>query len=193
MFVFSEVGRPWVMSFHERPVLSTLFQQMWTSFRLIYQKISQPGSSNICWSIYHRNQMKEAKEIQQRCHQRSGLSQQHKWKDPRFLVIACISYYTHLKMGDEITYLLPNFNGAKISNFTPHFTGMWLLIHAGVKANPCARGPVYVYLVQGAPVIWKSSGWFQDVCYTVVFHRGEAMYISLIGFQWTSTAIKSFQ
>ena len=96
-------------------------------------------------------------------------------------------------MGGEITYLLPNFNGAKISNFTPHFTGMWLLIHAGVKANPCARGPVYVYLVQGALVIPKSSGWFQDVCYTAVFHMGEAMYISLIGFQWTSTAIKSFQ
>ena len=46
---------------------------------------------------------------------------------------------------DALTFPFPNFNGATvevwewISNFIPHFPGqgMWLLIHAGIKVNPC--------------------------------------------------------
>ena len=46
-------------------------------------------------------------------------------------------------MWDEITYPFLNFNGVTvevkelISNSIPHFTGVWLLIHAGIKVNTC--------------------------------------------------------
>ena len=44
-------------------------------------------------------------------------------------------------MWDEITYPFSNFNGDTvevcewISNFTPHFIGLWLLIHARVRVG----------------------------------------------------------
>ena len=56
---------------------------------------------------------------------------------------AWISNYIHHKMWDEITYPFLNFNGATVevwewmNNFIPHFSGMWLLIHSGIKAKPC--------------------------------------------------------
>ena len=56
---------------------------------------------------------------------------------------AWISYYIHYKLCDELTYLPPNFNGAIvevwewISKFIPHVAGMWLLIHAWIKACLC--------------------------------------------------------
>ena len=43
-------------------------------------------------------------------------------------------------MWDEIMYLFQNFNGAVwegISNFIHTWLEMWLLIHAGIKVNPC--------------------------------------------------------
>ena len=59
------------------------------------------------------------------------------------LIPACINNYMNYKVWDEITYSFPIFNGTTveawewISNFIPHLLGMWLLIHAGVKANLC--------------------------------------------------------
>ena len=56
---------------------------------------------------------------------------------------AWISNYFHYKVWDKITYPFLNFNGATvevkewISNFILHFTGVWLLIHAGIKVKPC--------------------------------------------------------
>ena len=56
---------------------------------------------------------------------------------------AWISNYIHYKMWEEITYPFPDFNGATvevwewINNFIPHFPGMWLLIHGGIKGKPC--------------------------------------------------------
>ena len=48
----------------------------------------------------------------------------------------------------EITHPFPNFNGAAIevwgwiSNFIPYLNGVWLLIHPGIKVNPCyQKGP----------------------------------------------------
>ena len=44
-------------------------------------------------------------------------------------------------MWDEINYPFSKFKGSTIevwewiSNFIPYFTGMWLLIHAGIKVN----------------------------------------------------------
>ena len=32
-----------------------------------------------------------------------------------------------------------------ISDFTPHFTGMWILIHARSKAHACKRGPLWTW------------------------------------------------
>ena len=46
-----------------------------------------------------------------------------------------LSYYTHFKMWDEITYPFPNFNGC-ISNFNPRSTILWLLILVGIKVSP---------------------------------------------------------
>ena len=49
----------------------------------------------------------------------------------------------YYEVWDVITYPFPNFNGCTveawewISNFTTLFTGMWLVIHAGIKVNPC--------------------------------------------------------
>ena len=54
-----------------------------------------------------------------------------------------ISDSIHCDVWDEITYPFANFNGCTfevrqwISNFITHFMGMWLLIHAGIKVNPC--------------------------------------------------------
>ena len=68
------------------------------------------------------------------------------------LIQTWISNYNHYKLWDEISYPFPNFNGVTvevwewISNFididismTCNFIllGMWLLIHAGFKVNPC--------------------------------------------------------
>ena len=53
-----------------------------------------------------------------------------------------ISNCTYYKMWDEITHSFPNFNGATVDvwewkdDFIPHFTGLWLLIHIGIKVNP---------------------------------------------------------
>ena len=59
------------------------------------------------------------------------------------LIPAWISDYVHYKVWDAITYLFPNFNSATvevwawISNFSHTVLDMWLLIHAGIKVNPC--------------------------------------------------------
>ena len=52
-----------------------------------------------------------------------------------------MSNYIHYKVWDEITYPLPNFNGATISlrmdiKFDPT-QYKELLIHAGIKVKPC--------------------------------------------------------
>ena len=58
------------------------------------------------------------------------------------LTPAWINDYIHYKVWDGITYPFPNINGSTVevwewnSNFTPHFIGMWLLIHTGVKVKP---------------------------------------------------------
>ena len=44
---------------------------------------------------------------------------------------------------DEITYPFPNFNDRivefweSMSNFIPHFLGVWLFVHTGIKVKPC--------------------------------------------------------
>ena len=56
---------------------------------------------------------------------------------------AYLHIYIHYKLWGEITYPFLNFNGETIevwellSNFIPHFNGMWLLIQAGIKVKPC--------------------------------------------------------
>ena len=51
--------------------------------------------------------------------------------------------YIRYKELDEIDYPFPDFNGCTVdfwdslSNFTPHFTRMKLLIHGGIKFKPC--------------------------------------------------------
>ena len=56
---------------------------------------------------------------------------------------ALISSYLHYKVGVEITYTFPSFNGGAIevlewiSNFIPHFIGMWLFIQVETKVKPC--------------------------------------------------------
>ena len=56
---------------------------------------------------------------------------------------AWISNYTPSKVWDEITYLIAKFNGppVKFENrlvISSHTSvGMWLLIHAWIKVNPC--------------------------------------------------------
>ena len=65
------------------------------------------------------------------------------WLIPWLTIIVRMSNYTHCKIWDEITDLYSNFNGATvevwngkvISSHT--LLGMWLLIHAGIKVNPC--------------------------------------------------------
>ena len=58
------------------------------------------------------------------------------------LILVWISNYIHHKVSGEITHIFPNFNGCPIevwewiNNFISHVTGMWLLIHAGIKVNP---------------------------------------------------------
>ena len=53
------------------------------------------------------------------------------------VILAWISNYIHCNVWDEINYPFTNVNGAIIevwewlSNFIPHLTGMWLLIHVG--------------------------------------------------------------
>ena len=61
-------------------------------------------------------------------------------------------------MWDEITYPFPNFNGATvevfelIGDFIPHFTGIWLLIHAGIKLiHVSKRVPRYTGPTPGQP------------------------------------------
>ena len=55
---------------------------------------------------------------------------------------ALISNYSHHKVRDDITYLIPNFNDATdevsewISNYILHLLDMWLLIHDGTKVKP---------------------------------------------------------
>ena len=51
---------------------------------------------------------------------------------------AQISNYIHYKVWNWITNPFPNFNvkfWEWISKFIPHYTGMWLLIHAVIKVN----------------------------------------------------------
>ena len=58
------------------------------------------------------------------------------------LIPARINNYIHYKVWDAITNQFLSLNGAKfdvrkcIINFFPHFTDMWLRIHAGTKVNP---------------------------------------------------------
>ena len=67
-----------------------------------------------------------------RCFSRSNL-----------LIPAWISNHIYYKVWDVITYPFPNFNGATVEvwewvNISSHaFLGMWLLIHVGIKSNPC--------------------------------------------------------
>ena len=58
------------------------------------------------------------------------------------LIPTWISNYTHYMVWDEITYLSPAFNGTtpgvRTSIISSHtLLGMRLLIHAGIKINPC--------------------------------------------------------
>ena len=46
------------------------------------------------------------------------------------LIPAWISNNTHYNVWDVITYPFLNFNGCTL-------LGVWLLIHAGIKVNPC--------------------------------------------------------
>ena len=47
-----------------------------------------------------------------------------------------ISNHMLRKLWDEITYPFPNFNGFSVISFHT-LQCMWLLIHAGIKVNPC--------------------------------------------------------
>ena len=55
---------------------------------------------------------------------------------PYELIPAWISNYIQFKVWDEITYPFPNFSGAAIEVWE-WILDMWLLIHAGIKVNPC--------------------------------------------------------
>ena len=56
------------------------------------------------------------------------------------LIEAWISNCVYNTAWEDIIYPIPNFNSTTvevwelINNFIPHFTGMWLIIHAGVKS-----------------------------------------------------------
>ena len=52
------------------------------------------------------------------------------------LIPAWISYYTQYNFWDEIIYPFPKFNGTGMDKLLSSHTllGMWLLIHAGIKA-----------------------------------------------------------
>ena len=63
-------------------------------------------------------------------------------------ILGWIGYDIHYEVWDEITYPFTNFNGATvevwewINDFVSYSTGMWLLIHAGIKIDPCyLKGP----------------------------------------------------
>ena len=67
-----------------------------------------------------------------------------KWQLPALTLIpGLISNYIHHNMWNEITYPFPNFNSAIvevcewISNSSHSLPGMGLLIHAGIRVNPC--------------------------------------------------------
>ena len=56
---------------------------------------------------------------------------------------AQLAAYSHYEVWDEITYPVPNFNGATIEiwewigNFTHTLLGTRLVIHAEITLNPC--------------------------------------------------------
>ena len=59
-------------------------------------------------------------------------------------LLTWISNHMHYKVLDEVTYPFPNVNCATVEvwewiiiNFISHLMGRWLLIHGGIKVNPC--------------------------------------------------------
>ena len=96
------------------------------------------------------------------------------------LIPAWISNYFHHKIWDETTYPFPNFNRATvevcewISDFIPHFTGIWLFSIPGLKLNhvsnrgrmpstddtvPCLKSMhVLCTSIHNAPLGWAAAG-----------------------------------
>ena len=77
------------------------------------------------------------------------------------LILAWMNNYSHHKVWDEITYPVPNINGADveiciwIGDFIPHITGMWLLFHAGIIVISIMYIHVCVYSKGG---VWGQEG-----------------------------------
>ena len=58
--------------------------------------------------------------------------------NPTVHIHAWISNYIHYKVWDAIKYLFPKFNGCTFAVILSHtLLEMCLLIHTGIKDNPC--------------------------------------------------------